>query len=162
MGMERSDGKVYFTGGIVAHPGPLPLSLVRWQRSRLTRALTGFYDFSKKIGKSLFDVHTEVPQFNEKMLKSVERTLKRFEPHQPFERSSWEMVDDYNLYHRTKSLNIVDVIYFLIFSCLSDHIADLQDGEKLHEWLEPKDYLFRSVPPFLSPHWAFFKRSIIL
>lgn len=31
---------------------------------------------------------------------SVERTLKRFRPHEPFERSSWEMVDDYNLYHR--------------------------------------------------------------
>lgn len=48
-------------------------------------------------------IHVGVPQFNEKILKSVERTLKRFEAHQPFERSSWEMVDDYNLYHRELS-----------------------------------------------------------
>ncbi|KAK4706070.1 hypothetical protein P7C70_g119, partial [Phenoliferia sp. Uapishka_3] len=104
MGKERADGHVYFTGGVVAHPG--------------------FYDFSKRINKSLFDIHEGVPQFNEKMLKSVERTLKRFLPHQPFERSSWEMVDDYNLYHH--------------------HIADLKDGETLHESLAPKDYLFRT------------------
>ncbi|KAL8290009.1 hypothetical protein RQP46_002948 [Phenoliferia psychrophenolica] len=104
MGKERADGHVYFTGGIVAHPG--------------------FYDFGAKINKSLFDIHTVVPQFNEKMLKSVERTLKRFEAHQPFERSSWEMVDDYNLYHH--------------------HIAGLKEGETLPAWLEPKDYLFRT------------------
>ncbi|KAI5480400.1 hypothetical protein MNV49_000975 [Pseudohyphozyma bogoriensis] len=105
MAREREDGHVYFVGGVVAHPG--------------------FYDFSQKIGKSMYDVHTVVPQFNEKILMSVERTLKRFQPHEPFERSSWEMVDDYNLYHH--------------------NIADLHDGEAtLDENLHPKDYLFRT------------------
>ncbi|KAM0746601.1 hypothetical protein T439DRAFT_134935 [Meredithblackwellia eburnea MCA 4105] len=103
MGRERPDGHVYFTGGVVAHPG--------------------FYDFGAKIGKSLEEVHRPVPQFNEKMLMSVERTLKRFQAHQPFERSSWEMVDDYNLYRH--------------------NIADLPDDAKLAEDLHPKDYIFR-------------------
>ncbi|ORY91691.1 hypothetical protein BCR35DRAFT_298965 [Leucosporidium creatinivorum] len=103
MGREREDGHVYFVGGVVAHPG--------------------FYDFSQKINKSLEEVHLHVPQFNEKILKSVERTLKRFEAHQPFERSSWEMVDDYNLYHH--------------------NIADLHEGGHLPDDLHPKDYYFR-------------------
>ena len=98
MGKERADGQVYFTGGIVAHPGALLLP--HFPSAPLLTFPAGFYDFGEKINRSLFDVHVDVPQFNEKMLKSVERTLKRFEPHQPFERSSWEMVDDYNLYHR--------------------------------------------------------------
>lgn len=31
---------------------------------------------------------------------SVERTLKRFKPDEPFERTSWEIVDDRNLFYR--------------------------------------------------------------
>ena len=34
---------------------------------------------------------------------SVERTLKRFKPDQPFERSSWMIVDDRNLFWRMSS-----------------------------------------------------------
>lgn len=52
-------------------------------------AFPGFYLLSEKIGMSLGEAHKPVPYFNEKLLKSVERTLKRFEPHQPFERTSW-------------------------------------------------------------------------
>ncbi|GAA5849182.1 hypothetical protein JCM8547_006471 [Rhodosporidiobolus lusitaniae] len=103
MGREREDGHVYFTGGLVAIPG--------------------FYDFSAKIGKSMYDVHVPVPQFNEKILMSVERTLKRFKPHEPFERSSWEIVDDVFSHHHG--------------------IADLDEGDKLREDLHPKDYIFR-------------------
>ncbi|BGP17510.1 hypothetical protein JCM10213_008244 [Rhodosporidiobolus nylandii] len=105
MGKEREDGHVYFVGGVVAIPG--------------------FYDFSAKIGKSMYDVHAPVPHFNEKILMSVERTLKRFKPNEPFERSSWEIVDDYQSYHHA--------------------IADLDPnaGDKLREDLHPKDYIFR-------------------
>lgn len=49
---------------------------------------------------SMASVHAPVPQFNEKILMSVERTLKRFKPDEPFERSSWEIVDDLNSYQR--------------------------------------------------------------
>lgn len=49
------------------------------------------------------EVHEHVPQFNEKILVSVERTLKRFKPEEPFERSSWEIVDDLNSHQRKSS-----------------------------------------------------------
>jgi len=78
MAREREDGHIYFVGGLVAFPG--------------------FYLLSEKIGKSMHDVHTPVPQFNQKLLVSVERTLKRMDPNAPFERSSWEIVDDNNLF----------------------------------------------------------------
>lgn len=80
MARERPDGHVYFTGGLVAFPG--------------------FYLLSRKINKSLKTVHSPVPYFNEKLLHSVERTLKRFEPNEPFERTSWEIVDDRELHWR--------------------------------------------------------------
>ncbi|KAG8697538.1 hypothetical protein FRC09_007786 [Ceratobasidium sp. 395] len=85
MAREREDGHVYFVGGLVAFPG--------------------FYLLSEKIGKSMYDVHMPVPQFNQKLLVSVERTLKRMDPNAPFERSSWEIVDDNNLfYHNIATL----------------------------------------------------------
>jgi hypothetical protein len=61
---------------------------------------TGFYLLSKKINRTIKTVHAPVPQFNEKLLLSVERTLKRFKPNEPFERTSWEIVDDRNLFFR--------------------------------------------------------------
>jgi hypothetical protein len=99
MGRERDDGHVYFTGGLVAVPGSSFSSIFTSRRSPLFPS-TGFYDFSAKIGQSMFDVHVPVPQFNEKILVSVERTLKRFRAHEPFERSSWEIVDDVFSHHR--------------------------------------------------------------
>ncbi|CEL55399.1 hypothetical protein RSOLAG1IB_01409 [Rhizoctonia solani AG-1 IB] len=78
MAREHDDGHIYFVGGLVAFPG--------------------FYLLSEKIGKSMYDVHLNVPQFNQKLLVSVERALKRMDPNAPFERSSWEIVDDNNLF----------------------------------------------------------------
>ncbi|KZT25682.1 hypothetical protein NEOLEDRAFT_1169290 [Neolentinus lepideus HHB14362 ss-1] len=103
MGLEREDGSVYFTGGLVAFPG--------------------FYLLSKKINKSLRIAHAPVPYFNEKLLMSVERTLKRFKPNEPFERTSWEIVDDRNLHWH--------------------NMADLDAGQKLPEGFHPKDLFFR-------------------
>ncbi|QRV75034.1 actin-related protein 10 [Ceratobasidium sp. AG-Ba] len=86
MARGREDGHIYFVGGLVAFPG--------------------FYLLSEKIGKSMYDVHQPVPQFNQKLLVSVERTLKRMDPNAPFERSSWEIVDDNNLfYHNIATLS---------------------------------------------------------
>ncbi|GAA6036704.1 hypothetical protein JCM8097_003438 [Rhodosporidiobolus ruineniae] len=103
MAAEREDGHFYFVGGVVAIPG--------------------FYSLAQKIDKSMFNVHVPVPQFNEKLLVSVERTLKRFKPTEPFERSSWEIVDDLESYQHG--------------------IASLPEGVKLREDLHPKDYIFR-------------------
>lgn len=88
MARERDDGHVYFTGGLVAFPG--------------------FYLLSEKINKSLRDVHEPVPYFNQKILLSVERTLKRFKPSEPFERTSWEIVDDRNLFFRESVFSVCE------------------------------------------------------
>ncbi|KZT52936.1 hypothetical protein CALCODRAFT_475314 [Calocera cornea HHB12733] len=85
MAHEREDGHVYFTGGLVALPGS--------------------YLLSEKIGQRMSEVHGPVPQFNDKLLLSVERTLKRMHPSAPFERSSWMIADDRNLFwHNIASL----------------------------------------------------------
>ncbi|KAK9894462.1 hypothetical protein P389DRAFT_186346 [Cystobasidium minutum MCA 4210] len=103
MGREREDGHVYFVGGLVAFPG--------------------FYLLSEKIGMTLEQAHEPVPYFNEKLLKSVERTLKRFEPNEPFERTSWEIVDDREMFWH--------------------NIASLPEGGRISDDLDPKDYIFR-------------------
>ncbi|KAI0753138.1 hypothetical protein C8Q80DRAFT_1097643 [Daedaleopsis nitida] len=89
MGREREDGEIYLVGGLVAFPGA--------------------YLLSETINKPLKVLHAPVPYFNEKLLKSVERTLKRFKPDQPFERSSWMIADDRNLFwHNIASVSAVD------------------------------------------------------
>ena len=67
------------------------------------RFCAGFYLLSETIGKPIGVLHAPVPYFNEKLLMSVERTLKRFKPDQPFERSSWMITDDRNLFWRESS-----------------------------------------------------------
>ncbi|KAF8575224.1 hypothetical protein K439DRAFT_1623749 [Ramaria rubella] len=103
MAREREDGHVYFVGGLVAFPG--------------------FYLLSEKINKSLKETHEDVPYFNDKLLLSVERTLKRFKPEEPFERTSWEIVDDRELFYH--------------------NIASISPGATLPELLHPKDLFFR-------------------
>ncbi|PIL33533.1 hypothetical protein GSI_04156 [Ganoderma sinense ZZ0214-1] len=89
MGREREDGQIYLVGGLIAFPG--------------------FYLLSETIDKPLVVLHKPVPHFNEKLLMSVERTLKRFRPDQPFERSSWMIADDRNLFwHHIASAPAVD------------------------------------------------------
>ncbi|KAH9889388.1 hypothetical protein C8Q73DRAFT_747858 [Cubamyces lactineus] len=78
MARERPDGKVYLVGGLIAFPGT--------------------YLLSETIDKPLGVLHAPVPDFNQKLLMSVERTLKRFKPNEPFERSSWNIMDDRNLF----------------------------------------------------------------
>ncbi|GAA6019628.1 hypothetical protein JCM10207_006947 [Rhodosporidiobolus poonsookiae] len=105
MAHPREDGHFYMTGGLVAIPG--------------------FYDLREKVNKSMFNIHVPVPQFNEKLLMSVERTLHRLKPHQPIERSSWEIVDDMKSHHH----NIADL--------------DPDNGDKVSADLHPKDLIFR-------------------
>lgn len=81
MGREREDGHIYFVGGLVAFPGASTSqhlsTTTRAKRFLWTdeRVRIGFYLLSEKIGKSMFDVHVPVPQFNEKLLTSVERCV---------------------------------------------------------------------------------------
>ena len=62
-----------------------------------TRA--GSYLLSEKIGQPLHELHAHVPHFH-KMLTSVERTMVRFAPDRPFERCSWWVADDRELFWR--------------------------------------------------------------
>ncbi|KAL6305160.1 hypothetical protein BKA93DRAFT_234268 [Sparassis latifolia] len=78
MARERPDGQVYLVGGLLAFPGS--------------------YLLSEHIGQPLHALHAAVPHFAEKILRSVARTLVRFPPDRPFERSSWMVVDDRNLF----------------------------------------------------------------
>ena len=72
MAREREDGHVYFVGGLVAFPGMYPTPRFILVHT-FNKAFTGFYLLSEKIGKSMHDVHLPVPQFNQKLLVSVER-----------------------------------------------------------------------------------------
>ena len=75
-----------------------------WWLIRVRNFIPGFYLLSETINKPLVVLHKPVPHFNEKLLMSVERTLKRFKPDQPFERSSWMITDDRNLFWREDAL----------------------------------------------------------
>ncbi|PCH35811.1 hypothetical protein WOLCODRAFT_140094 [Wolfiporia cocos MD-104 SS10] len=77
MARERDDGKMYFVGGLIVFPGS--------------------YLLSEKINKPLHEVHSSVPHIN-KMMMSIERTMARFAPDRPFERSSWWIADDRQLF----------------------------------------------------------------
>ncbi|KAL1938522.1 hypothetical protein VTO73DRAFT_11545 [Trametes versicolor] len=88
MARERPDGKVYLVGGLIGFPGT--------------------YLLSDTIDKHLEVLHRPVPDFNAKLLMSVERTLKRFKPDQSFERSSWNIMDDRNLFLHNIASNLPD------------------------------------------------------
>ena len=68
-------------------------------------------------------LHKPVPHFNEKLLVSVERTLKRFKPDQPFERSSWMIVDDRNLFWRMSSSHTRFCDAQLMYVCACAHLS---------------------------------------
>jgi hypothetical protein len=72
---------------------------------------------------NVFHDSLPVAQFNEKLLKSVERHLIRFPPHEPFERTSWEIADDRNLFRHA--------------------IADLGPDEPVDPRIAPEDLWLR-------------------
>lgn len=91
---------------------------------------------------SLEQAHAPVPYFNEKLLKSVERTLKRFGPNEPFERTSWEIVDDRNVFFRELFYDSYRAAIQLP-SLSTDNIAKAPKDSTIPEELHPKDLFFR-------------------
>lgn len=77
--------------------------LLGWYVQLLTKCglCPGMYLLSEKVNKAIHDLHDPVPHYHEMLAKSIERTLKRFQPDQPFERTSWNVTDDRNLFWRT-------------------------------------------------------------
>lgn len=70
-----------------------PLADSHWLCAGGLVCFPGFYLLSEKINTTLFQTHAPVPQFNEKLLSSVEKTLTRLESSKPIERTSWEIID---------------------------------------------------------------------
>ncbi|KAL6305167.1 hypothetical protein BKA93DRAFT_234589 [Sparassis latifolia] len=92
MARERPDGRIYLVGGLLAFPGN--------------------YLLSEKMDQPVHVLHDPVPHFNSKLLLSVERTLVRFTPDKPFERSSWMIVDDRSLFwHNIASAPVPDTLH---------------------------------------------------
>lgn len=57
----------------------------------------GSFGIDKKIGKHLDVIHEEVPYYEEKLKKSMERWFGRLTPSNPVERASWYMTWDHKL-----------------------------------------------------------------
>lgn len=57
----------------------------------------GSFGISDKIGKHLDVIHEEVPYYQEKLQRSMERWFDRLEPHAPVERASWYITWDHKL-----------------------------------------------------------------
>ena len=103
--------------------------------------IPGFYLLSETINKPLVVLHKPVPYFNEKLLMSVERTLKRFRPDQPFERSSWMIADDRNLFWRASSSSCPCTSHMHMDThATADHIAS---APAVNPDIHPKDLWFR-------------------
>ena len=102
----------------VSIPGP---SSSGWKPNRplfTCDIAPGTYLLSEAINKPLAVLHKPVPHFNEKLHMSVERTLKRFKPDQPFERSSWVIVDDRNLLRRASFPSHCMRVCALTYACI--------------------------------------------
>lgn len=97
MGRERTDGKVYLVGGVIVFPGRslprrLTIQTYAWRANRFLSPL-------REDRAALHELHSQIPHFH-KMLASVERTMVRFAPDRPFERCSWWVADDRELFWR--------------------------------------------------------------
>lgn len=72
MAQERADGRFYCTGGIVRQIGLLfaECRILLMQRNQVTSP--GFYMLGDILNKSMQVLHDPVPDFNKKLLLSVE------------------------------------------------------------------------------------------
>lgn len=75
---QRDDGRHYLTAAAVPFPG-------------------GSFGISHKIGKDLDFIHTEVPYYESKLKKSMERWFAKMTASDPVERASWYCTWDHNL-----------------------------------------------------------------
>lgn len=93
--------------------GPYPAA----SPSRLMHgAPIGSYLLSEKIGQPLHELHSQIPHFH-KMLASVERTMVRFAPDRPFERCSWWVADDRELFWRAFPFSLALVFVLIGRAC---------------------------------------------
>lgn len=87
---NEDDGKHYLKAAAVPFPG-------------------GSFGIDEKIGRHLDFIHTDVPYYEEKLKKSMERWFERLEPNGPVERASWYITWD----HKLKVNNIYQLPKFV-------------------------------------------------
>ncbi|CCH42464.1 putative secreted protein [Wickerhamomyces ciferrii] len=76
---KRDDGLHYLTAAAVPFPG-------------------GSFDIKPKLGKNLDIIHTNVPYYESKLKKSMERWFSKMTASDPVERASWFLSWDYDLF----------------------------------------------------------------
>lgn len=84
------DGKHYLVAAAVPFPG-------------------GSFGIDEKIGKHMDVIHEDVPYYEEKLKKSMERWMERFDANSPVERASWYVTWD----HKLKVNNIYQIPKFV-------------------------------------------------
>ena len=75
---NESDGKHYLVAAAVPFPG-------------------GSFGINQKIGRNLDVIHTDVPYYETKLKKSMERWFEKMRPEDPVERASWYITWDTKL-----------------------------------------------------------------
>lgn len=80
----------------------------------------GSFGINEKIGKHLDFIHTDVPYYEEKLKKSMERWFDRLTPDNPVERASWYITWD----HKLKVNNVYQLPKFR-----PDVLADLSSTD---------------------------------
>ncbi|CDR46249.1 CYFA0S22e01728g1_1 [Cyberlindnera fabianii] len=101
---KRDDGQHYLVAAAVPFPG-------------------GSFGISYKLGRSLDVIHTEVPYYEEKLKKSMERWFSKMTASDPVERASWYCTWDHNL--------------------LCSNVYALKDGEKVDSSIDERKFNVR-------------------
>jgi hypothetical protein len=101
---KREDGHHYLVAAAVPFPG-------------------GSFGIDHKIGKNLDFIHTEVPYYESKLKKSMERWFSKMTASDPVERASWYCTWDHNL--------------------LCSNVYALKKGEKVDSSIEDRKFNVR-------------------
>jgi hypothetical protein len=101
---KRADGLHYLVAAAVPFPG-------------------GSFGISHKLGRSMDVIHTEVPYYESKLKKSMERWFSKMTPADPVERASWYISWDHKL--------------------LCSNVYALKEGEKVDPSILPDQFNVR-------------------
>lgn len=77
---QRPDGKHYMIAGAVPFPG-------------------GEFNVGNLLGRELDSIHEDVPYYEEKLKRSMEKYFGKMRPEMPIERASWNITWDHELFY---------------------------------------------------------------
>ncbi|ODV61169.1 heme-dependent oxidative N-demethylase family protein ASCRUDRAFT_75881 [Ascoidea rubescens DSM 1968] len=102
--LKRDDGRHYMVAGAVPFPG-------------------GSFAIKDKIGKHIDQIHSDVPYYETKLKRSMERWFERMQPSELVERASWYMTWDRKL--------------------MCSNVYALKADEKIDSDIPPTEFNFR-------------------